>query len=250
MKWNIGRKCGWAFLFLVMAGAWAAQAQLTIETKCEVPPQADIPAELRCFKLKFKKDLLLKEGANEVDIADCPDGNYTVEINSPEYPTQWENFEIAHGKSNIAKVNFNLCKKRYIIIRYCMNLLAEPKFEGDGLLEGTAAFSDFTYGNPKYYLGWFVRQATAGLGAYGKETFSIDFRHLNRDVGIVVKRGTFQGIRDCSREKFSCNNIDLKKGTLFVCRSSAEDNKYYAKFEVVDIVDEVPSGMDHFDKRR
>lgn len=61
--------------------------------------------------------------------------------------------------------------------------------------------------------------------------------------GVNIRRGSFDSIHRATRDKYETTELTLKKGLVFTCRSTYSRNPLYAKFEVIDILDEAPGDM-------
>lgn len=63
-------------------------------------------------------------------------------------------------------------------------------------------------------------------------------------AGIQVRKEKFSDIQSAAGNKFRMDEIELKRGLVFTCKSSYSRANLYGKFEVVDVVDEPPVDLE------
>lgn len=177
--------------------------------------------------------------SHEIDISTLEDGDYTITFEAEGYAHQWYRGNIRKGRFSPRSFEVDFRRKRYVIIKYAINLDAKPLFHDEAdLYSGVAAFSDLKYGNPQHFLGWRIRQAELGEKRFSDD-FILQWKWMVPESGLCVREERFDAIQTAEGDRFRLSQIELKKGVVFTCKSSFSRNPgLYGKFEVLDVVDE------------
>ena len=217
------------------------QLQLPGELKLKVDLEGGEDVGLR-FKIEsralpaVKKEWVGRAGEVGIPLALLPDGDFCVSVAADGYAGQWHTFEVKNGKLAPGHYSMTLFKKRYAVMRYCLNLQGSPILEGENLDQGKGAFSHGSYGNRGHYLGWTISQGNVPDPESGKCVMFIRVVHHASNRGVSLRREPFDGIADCKSDQFSDMKFELKPGRVFTVRSSYRE-EIYGKFEVLDVVD-------------
>ena len=235
-----------------------------VDPAAPVPPLAQTPAPSSSLQLAlsfngplpkqvsvevFNTDTRQKEvrkidpTAENVDLSSLTDGGHTVSLEADGYAHQWYRMSVTKGKVSPAKLAVDFRKKRYVIMRYAINLHGDPDLAAPDIYSGVAAFTDLKHGNPQHFLGWRLRQAEPGEIRYG-DNFFVNWKWMTPDAGIAVRNEKFDTIQSAAGNKFKMTEVELKRGVVFTCKSSYSRAKLYGKFEVVDVVDEPPADLE------
>lgn len=217
---------------------------LKVDLGFNAAPPPHIEVELFSSDTRRRHKLKVDPSANHIDMSNIEDGAYTISFESDAYAYQWHSLTVKNGRVRPAKLDLEFRKKRYVVMRYAINVNGRPELSGDDLYTGTAAFTDLKYGNPQHFMGWRLRQAEPGESKYG-DNFYMQWKWMAGGGGACVQRRSFDGILNARNDKFRPDDIELKKGMVFTCKSSYSRTKnMHGKFEVIDVVDEPPSGME------
>lgn len=230
--------------FLSKAPDGEGGSGLKVQFEFNGPPPASVEIDFFNSDTRDKQTRIVSPEATSVDLSGLQDGSYTISFEAEGYAHQWYRAGINNGKSSpdLFKVDFK--KKRYVIMRYAINLNQKPDFDKGNIYTGVAAFSDLKYGNPQHYLGWRIRQADLGEKRFGDD-FILQFKWMTPDNGVCIHKGDFERITSASGDVFTRNEVKLEPGVVFTSKSTYSRNpNMYGKFEVVDVVDEPDPGMD------
>jgi hypothetical protein len=207
------------------------------------PPPKEVSVNVFNSDTRKKEDLKIDPGASKLNWPDLKDGSHTVSFKADGYAYQWYRVQVRNGKVSPVKLTLDFRKKRYVIMRYAINLQGDPDLGVPDLYTGIAAFSDLSQGNPQHFLGWRIRQASPGDTLYGDELY-LDWKWMVPGAGIQVRKEKFSRIQSAAGNKFTMAELALKPGLVFTCNSSYSRTKLYGKFEVVAVVDEPPADLE------
>lgn len=199
---------------------------------------AEVVVELFNLDTRKKETLSVLPTDKEIDISTLEDGPYIISFKANDYAYQWHRGNIRKGKFSPRSINIDFRKKRYVVMRYAINLDSEPDFKDQNMYSGVAAFSDLSYGNPQHFLGWRIRQADLGEKRF-EDDFILQWKWRVPDSGLCVRTDDFDSIKSARNDEFRLKEIRMEKGLVFTCKSSYSRNPdLYGKFEIIDIVDE------------
>jgi len=221
----------------------APSESVQLALKFNGPPPKEISVTLSNSDTRKSETVKIDPSSTKVDWTDLKDGRHTIAFRAEGYAYQWYRIQVRNGKVSPVKLTLDFRKKRYVIMRYAINLHGEPDFSVPDIYTGIAAFSELTNGNPQHFLGWQVRQASPGETRYGDDFF-INWKWMTSSAGIQVRKQKFSEIKSAAGNKFSMTETELKRGLVFTCKSSYSRAQLYGKFEVVDVVDEPPADLE------
>lgn len=182
--------------------------------------------------------------SGSIDMADVKDGDYYLTLMPEGYAQQVLKVSVRKGKPVPATVSASFRKKRYAVIRYAVNLSGKADFSPAAAADietGTAAFTDQSRATAKHFLGFKLLQAPSA-SKYTGDTFVLNWSWVTKG-GVNIRRGSFDSILAATRDPYETTELNLKKGLVFTCRSTYSRNPFYAKFEVIDILDEAPGDL-------
>lgn len=182
--------------------------------------------------------------SEDIPVAAKEDSDYTLTLIPDGYVRQSQRVTIRDGKLVPDTITATFRKCRYVIIRYAVNISGEADFSSAADLSvetGTAAFTDSSHANPKHFLGFRLVQVPGGKRS-SDDTFLLDWT-FHAKGGVRVRGGGFDSILTSKTDAYKVEDLPLKKGMVFTCQSTYSRNPYYAKFEIIDIVDKLPDGM-------
>lgn len=223
--------------------------RLQLNLAIEDSKPADVTIKLNLSERALNRTIETKTqittGPSTLTFSNLVDGQYYLYISAPGYATQWQHFKLKDGSPSKTEFKTELCRKRYVILRYAFNTSGSRELTGDRLEEGRAAVAHWG-GLPYFRRDWQIWQRTSEVSLFG-DTPYLEFHRYADGFGFskVPENTTFESLQQAPENGYLCARAQAVKGLLLFCRVNGDRDEGlgYGKIMVEDITETPPAGI-------